>query len=323
MKDSFFNEDREFWNRLGDSLKNDSLSNPAPAPRCVQRRAPVLLWTGAALAVAALALLVVSRRGHEQSVPGQPAAQPVHASAADSVSILRADADAQRVTGQTFRDFHVKHYAPGQALGRDVLVRVDADAVNVRRSDGAETVVSLEEWNAAAAGALAAEVSYLAARFENGAMTPDEFERLSAIAATGHAPALKSLEVVARSDGPFREASRSMLSHGKELTVILKLAERVQSGPVELRKNALRSLAQLRTPLALQSLYRCVLDPDPDFSMFAVRQLIETAGEEQLPLLRELSVAAPTEQARECLALEIHRRLSVPTPETEDAHDSR
>lgn len=258
----------------------------------------ILVW----LAAAAIALIVGGLTWKFQPAPKatQTDAPVVVAGAANDFAVLNCNPDAGQVLWLDYDDFSLHRASVGESVKSIQVNTVSAHGFGGTDTAGASCAVDTVTHNLAAAKKLDAEVRAIAALRDTGGLGGDHLRRLGVIAGSGHPEALRVLLAVADAGDPWSDEAATAIVSQKDLVSVRKLIVEAQRGEPQFRRQMIRGLARIQSPLTINALRDLCADPDADIAAFALEQLCGIDGAGALQALQALSVsgAAPDLRAR-------------------------
>lgn len=272
----------------------------------------ILLWCAAA----AVALIVGGLAWKFQPATSETrnAAPPaVVASAANEFAVLNCNPEAGQVLWLDYDDFSLHRTAVGESVKSIQVNTVSAHGFGGTDTAGVSCAVDTVTHNLAAAKKLDAEVRALASLRDTGGLGGDHLRRLGVIAGSGHPEALRVLLALADAEGPWSEAAAAAVVSQKDLVSVRKLIVEAQRGEPQFRRQMIRGLARIQSPLTINALRDLCADPDTDIAAFALEQLCGIDGAGALQALHALSVSDTAPDLRARAAAEYKQRLHEDT----------
>ncbi|MFC1587735.1 hypothetical protein ACFL54_05440, partial [Planctomycetota bacterium] len=213
-----------------------------------------------------------------RSGPGGGGSDPdneiVRFSAEDKFYVFCTEPANQAVLVQVFSSFEMERHNVGSSLGVYQLVGLDHESLDLKENDGSVKRILVSDFNADAINKLKEETNSMQKRFTAGQLTSSNVDRLQKIAFYWGSDAHALLETVADSSSPLREKARQILNTNWEMASVRNLIHWAKTADKGFSLQAIRSLGDIRSPLALQCIHEIALDSsEEEISLFALEVL--------------------------------------------------
>ncbi|MFC1587927.1 hypothetical protein ACFL54_06440 [Planctomycetota bacterium] len=216
--------------------------------------------------------------------------------AVDSFYVLKTEPVNQESVIQDFDAFLIRRLRVGSAVGGFTLVEVEEDALKLKDKDGLEERFLVQNLNAESLRILEQETANLAKAFRTGKLQDADLDRLENISSFGGKSVLRLLDDIAVSDSKWRSKSETILKANEELSSLRNVIKWAKTGSRGTRLVSIRSLAEIKSPLAAQCLKDIVYDPDEELAMLALGELLRQNDEFLFTALETIVREVPSEK---------------------------
>ncbi|MFC1586960.1 anti-sigma factor family protein [Planctomycetota bacterium] len=219
-------------------------------------------------------------------------------SAKNEFYVLRTEPGKNSAIVQKFNNFLVTRLQVNDGIGGCVLKSVEEDALNLADDQGVILRLLVKDINKNANAKLQQEVSALVDRNNAGLLTGEDLERLGMIAIYGDPRALKVIQVLAKSSGSLDQRAEEILNSNRQAVQIRQFIVMAQDGKPETRRNAIRVLSEVESPLALKCLKEIALDSSEPLASYVVTMLGQQKHNYALSTLSTIAEQAGSEKLR-------------------------
>ncbi|MFC1586874.1 HEAT repeat domain-containing protein [Planctomycetota bacterium] len=265
-------------------------------------------WPRRLLALAAALIIVffsIKMLGRPRPETEESPSVPTVKSAKDEFYILHSQKQDKAIVVQKFSDFLISRRLKGDTLGGFVLVDVEENAVLLQNRQGETSRRLIAEMNSQAVEKLKLESAWLTDKFQSNELAIEDVERVKLIAVFGEKKAMRLLETIAASDSPLRQKADQFLTEVGPSSVVMKLVRRASAGQMQARKRAMRTLADLSSPLAKECLKEVATQNDEDMAILAIRMLCKKNNPQSLQHLQSIANQTSSDTVRQIVETNI------------------
>ncbi|MFC1586997.1 hypothetical protein ACFL54_01695 [Planctomycetota bacterium] len=293
-----FRADAELAGKVG---KDDPVL-AAIAGSASDKRVPGL-WLRLLPLAAALFLITLLAGAIAFKMAGSPGSQIPEVitevpSARDEFFVLRTEPARKCAVVQEYNNFHISRLHQDEKIGGFILKDVAEDSLKLADQQGAIISLLVKDINGKAEDKLREEVSALGVLYNDNRLDEKYLERLGLIALYGDSSAMAIVKKIAQTQNELSPQAQTILHSNKKASQIRQLIALAQAGQKESRKNAIRVLSAVRSPLAMRCLREIALDPAESMGMYVVNMLGKQQGDHILHSLQTIGREAQSPELR-------------------------